>query len=401
MGFSFYSLLLASAGLFVAPLSQEFGWSRTLLSAGPSAAAIVTALLSPAIGALIDRLGSRRIALPGLLITIAAVSGFGLATGSATQWMALWLIFGVVSGLIKSTAWTAAVLGVFKGSRGLALGLTLSGAAISQTGVPPLANWLIEQFGWRAAYMWLALGWGGLTFLCCLFFFFDARDRRKRSSKSSNIESAQARLLQEEPLAGLTPRQALVDTALWRVAISNFIVMALTMGLAIHLFPILTDAGVTRSHAAWLLSMAGIVGIMGKLMTGFLLDRFRPNWIGGLTLGTAAAAFLLLMYGVRSPVLIVIAMLVNGYAAGTKTQITAFLTASYGGMRSFGAIYGVMAALMALATGIGPLAAGMTYDLAGSYSLFLLIGAIGCAFGGALMISMPVYPGWKSSSEPA
>ncbi|MET0269038.1 MAG: MFS transporter, partial [Sphingomonas sp.] len=203
-----------------------------------------------------------------------------------------------------------------------------------------------------------------------------------------------------EPVAleGLTSRQALRDSALWRVGISNFVVMALTMGLTIHLFPILTEAGVSRASAAWLTSLAGIAGIAGKLATGYLLDRFRPNWVGGITLGAAALAFLLLMQGIRSPALIVFAMVVNGYAAGTKTQITGFLTASYGGMRNFGKIYGVMAALMALASGIGPMLAGVTYDAFGGYGPFLAAGAAGCVFGGILMISMPRYPAWETAT---
>ena len=89
-------------------------------------------------------------------------------------------------------------------------------------------------------------------------------------------------------------------------------------------------------------------------------------------------------------------MLVNGYAAGTKTQITGLLTANYGGMRNFGKIYGVMAALMAAAAGIGPLLAGRIYDTSGGYGPFLLTGAAGCVLGGLIMISLPGYPSWHA-----
>src|SRR5690606_16944849 len=102
-------------------------------------------------------------------------------------------------------------------------------------------------------------------------------------------------------LPGLTVKEASRDWALWRVGISNFVVMVLTQGLAAHLIPILTDAGVSRTNAALLSSLAGIAAIVGKLVTGVLLDRYRPNWIGGLTLGAAALTFLFLMDGLRSP----------------------------------------------------------------------------------------------------
>lgn len=397
VGFSFFSVMIAATGIFFEPLSKEFGWSRTLLSSGPSIANSLTAILGPFFGALIDRFGSRKVVLPGLLITVTSIVAFSLANGSEVQWIALWVVFGIVAVSIKSTSWTAPVLGVFEKSRGLALGLTLAGTAVAQIVVGPLANWLIVSFGWRAAYVWLGIGWGGVTFVLCLFFLFDAHDKARRDQKEAVFEDIQTSKTQ---LPGLTTREAIRDSALWRVALSNFLIMLLTLGLQIHMFPILTDAGVSRSNAAWMLSLAGVAGIVGKLVTGILLDRYKPNWIGGLTLGAASLTFLLLWQGVGSVTLILFAIVVNGYAAGSKTQITAFLTSSYGGMRNFGKIYGVMAGLMAAAAGIGPLIAGLIYDQRGGYEPFLVVGALGCIVGGILMITLPNYPTWNSEEDP-
>ncbi|MBP6682967.1 MAG: MFS transporter, partial [Halioglobus sp.] len=285
LGFSFFSVMLASTGLFMSPLGEEFGWSRTLLSSGPSIATVMTALLGPFLGMLVDRFGTRRVALPGLVLTMASIATFSLLNGSQAQWVTLWVAFGIVSVSIKSTVWTAAVVGVFQKSRGLALGLTLSGTAVAQSVVPPLGNFLITEFGWRGGFVWLAMGWGGITLLVCLLFFFDIRARaatkRKADERAGRASAIETPAVQ---LPGLTIAEAWRDSALWRLAISNFIVMVLTMGLAIHLFPILTEAGVSRATAAWLVGLSGIAGIIGKLVTGVLLDRFRPNWVGGITL---------------------------------------------------------------------------------------------------------------------
>lgn len=395
LGFSFFSILLAGVSLFFEPLGKEFGWSRTLLSSGPSIATITTALLGPLLGALVDRFGTRRIVLPGLLLVMASVASFSTLNGSERQWLVLWGLFGFVAVTIKSTPWTAAVVGVFEKSRGLAMGLTLAGTAVAGAIVPPLGNWLIGEFGWRMAFVWLALGWGGTTFVVCLFLFFDIHDHAKRAGKAERERAAAENL----KLPGLTIPQAWRDWTLWKLAVSNFIVMLLTMGLAIHLFPILTEAGVARATAAWLTGLAGLAGIVGKLVTGVLLDRYKPNWVGGITLGVAAVAFALLMEGIRSPALIVIALLVNGYAAGTKTHITGYLTASYGGMKNFGAIYGVMSSLMALASGLGPALAGWVYDEMGGYGPFLLAGAIGSALGGLIVVTLPAYPKFTEVEE--
>lgn len=400
VGFSFFSVLLAGTGLFMEPLARDFGWSRTLLSAGPSIATAVTAVLSPFYGALIDKFGTRKMALPGILVTIVSVAAFSFANGSAAQWILLWLIFGLVSTSIKSTVWTAAVAGVFSQGRGLALGVTVAGTAVAQTLVPPVGNFLIEEVGWRGAFVWLALGWGGLTFLVCWLFLFDVHDRTKARLRREG-SGGQGEAPVAVNLPGLTTAEAWRNTALWRVAISTFIVMLLTIGLGIHLFPILTEAGISRENAAWLTSLTGIAGIVGKLVTGVLLDRYRPNWIGGLTMGVTAIAFFLLIDGIRSFGLIIFAMLVNGYAAGTKMQICGYLTAGYGGMKNFGKIYGAIAALVALASGLGPVLAGLIYDIAGGYGPFLVVGAIGCVIGGSLLVSLPAYPRWEDKKPEA
>ncbi|MDE2595645.1 MAG: MFS transporter [Sphingomonadales bacterium] len=391
-GFSFFSIMAAASGIFIEPLSKEFGWSRTLVSSGMSISALISAILSPFYGLVIDRKGTRLFALPGLALTMLAMCGFAWLTGSPWQWTALWLIYGVISVSVKSTVWTTAVAGVFDRGRGLALGITLSGTAFAQMVTPPLANWLIATQGWRMAYVWLGLGWGGLALLLCWLFLFDAHDRGK-----ARVEQG-GKAHDSTLLPGLTLAQALRDTALWRIGISTFIMMVLTIGLMVHVFQILREAGVSRENAAWLSSLSGFFGIVGKLVTGWLLDRFRPNWVGGLTLGATALAFAFLMDGIRSPWIIACAMIVNGYSAGTKIQIAGYLTTRYGGLKYFGTIFGVMAAAIAAGSGLGPVFAGKIYDSAGGYGPFLLIGTIGSAFCGLLILSLPKYPVWGSSS---
>lgn len=396
LGFCFFSVMLGTTSLFMQPVTQEFGWSRTLFASGVSIATFTTAILSPFLGIIVDKWGARRLALPGVVLTIMAITAFGLTNGTVWMWVALWLFFGAASACIKSTVWTVSVLGVFEKSKGLALALVMSGTALSQVFVPPMSNWLIGEFGWRQAYVWLGLSWGIPTLLMTWFFFYDLHDVAARQRAKQAADEATAAAVN---LPGLTVPEAARDWALWRIGISNFVVMVMTQGLLAHLVPILTDAGVSRTRAALLMSLSGVAGIAGKLITGVLLDRYRPNWIGGVTLGAAALTFLFLMDGLNSPAAIVFALIVNGYAAGTKTQITGYLTASYGGMKSFGVVYGVMAACMAAASGLGPLVAGVVYDLTGGYGPFLLAGAIGCAFGGVMIVSLPGYPKWEKRKE--
>ena len=184
-GLSFSSMSVYAMGLFMEPLSAEFGWSRAQISLGLSVVALFAVPLSPFAGALIDRWGSRRLGIPGVLLTAVAFAAFSLATGSLKQWYALWVCYGLVAIAIKATVWTAAVSSVFRSSRALALAVVLSGAALAQTIAPLTAQFLIDGYGWRHAFLWMGLGWGGFVLALLVPFFFDARDHERRAYRRS------------------------------------------------------------------------------------------------------------------------------------------------------------------------------------------------------------------------
>ena len=390
VGFSFFSVPTASMGVFMEPIGREFGWGRTLLSAGMTMSAVVTALLSPVVGMAIDRWGARRLGLPGLVATAVAIGAISLASGSAVQWLLLWAFYALISISVKTTIWTAPVSAMFTAGRGIALALVLSGTAAAQAIAPPLCNWLIEAYGWRQAYVLTGLGWGGMALVLCWLFLYDRKDRER----IARPRGAAAPVVTELP--GLSIAEAWRSRALWAIAISTFVMMLLSLGLQIHQVPILTGAGISRANAAWLVSLFGVAGVVGKLVTGALLDRYRPNWIGGITLAANGLAFLFLLDGVRTPGLIVAAILINGYSAGTKLQICTYLTSSYAGLRNLGAVFGAMYSLVALGSGLGPLVAGFVYDVTGGYTPFLFAGMVGCVCCGLLVLTLPRYPDWQA-----
>ena len=277
VGFAFSSITSASTGLFMEPLGREFGWSRTLQSSGVSITAVLTMLMSPFFGVAIDRFGTRRMALAGIIGAALIISSFSLANGSAVQWIGLWVAYAFAAVMIKSTVWSAAVSSVFTNGRGLALGLTLSGTAVAQAIIPPITNYLIDSFGWRGAMVWLGMGGGAIAFLFCALWLFDGYDvaRKKRRIAEAAGEIAGPATLLDVP--GLSIPQAWRSTALWRIGISTFVMMVITIALNVHQFEILRGIGIDRTSAAWLTSIAGVMGVIGKLVTGWLLDRYHPK----------------------------------------------------------------------------------------------------------------------------
>jgi predicted MFS family arabinose efflux permease len=394
IGFLFFSAMFSSMSVLMGPISEEFGWSRTLVSAGLSISSITTALLSPFFGVLIDRYGTRRLALPGLMVSMFAIASFSLSNGSAVLWLGMWIGYAIISLSVKTTIWTAAVAGTFDKARGLALAIALAGATGAHAIMPPLANVLVEAFGWRMAFVWIGFGMGSVALVLSWLFLYDAHDRQKAANKASGGEGAD-----RPEFPGLTLAEAWRSSALWRIGISILVIMALTIGLLVHQIEILVEVGVSRTNAAWLAGLAGAVGILGKLVTGLLLDRFRGNWVGGITMTSAALAFAILLTAAQSTPLLIFAMLVNGYTAGAKLHIASYLTVQYSGMRNFGKIYGLVTSMVSLGSGLGPVLAGAIYDLSGDYRAFLIAGTVGLVLSGLMLFSLTKYPVWGDERE--
>jgi MFS family permease len=252
IGFSFMSFMTSAAGVFMGPLEAQFHWNRTQLSAGLALSPVLAILLSPFVGAMIDRFGVRRLALPGIVATALAVAAFARLSGSFAQWVSLWVLLGLCTLVIASTLWATAVAAAFVAARGLALGVTMAGAALAQVVGPPLANWLIVAYGWRAAFAGLGLGWGAIAFVLSLLFLRDVRGPSRSPPTAATAESI------GRMLPGLDIAEALGNSALWRVAIATFLILTITIAVTVHQFPIITEAGVSRGTAAWLVSLSGV-----------------------------------------------------------------------------------------------------------------------------------------------
>lgn len=396
VGMSVQPAAYYALGLFVDPLTAEFGWSRTEISVGASVAAIIHIPMAPLVGAMIDRWGVRRIAVPGTLLCGLSIAGFSLANGSSTQWIGLWVCYALAALMLKSTVWSSAISGRFEASRSLALSVALSGSALAIAIVPPLARWLIDSFGWREAWVMLGIGIGICTFIPCFLFLFDAHDDA-RSAARSRPDPVKNGFVD---LPGLSLHQAIRSIALWRIGFSTLIVLTLTSALILHKVPMLVEAGMSRASAAWLTSFSGIAGFVGTFVMGWLTDRYHAGKVGFITNALIGLGLLLMLRQWRTPDLIVISMMIVGFAGGAKLQLCAYLTSRYAGLRNYGKIFGVMASIIAVSGGAASAVGGLAYDFAGSYDL-LIISSIPMSFVAALLIlGLGPYPDWDEATPP-
>lgn len=386
VGVSFVSIAPATLGLFMEPLQNEFAWTRTQISAGMMVLALVSLALMPFAGAVVDRLGTRRVALPGLVLGALAFAAFGLMEGSLVQWFATWVAFTLATLMCGLLVFSTAVSATFTGSRGLALALVLCGAALAQALAPIVSRALIDSFGWRTAYVGLGAGWGGVAFLLCLLLFRQSRPRPVAGQPAGADATA------GNEVGGLTVKDALRSPRMYRIALATLLQTLLGAAAAVHAVPMLTSSGLTRADAASVAALLGVSSICGKLLTGWLVDRIDGAWLPALCYGGPGLAYLLLLQGTGSSAMLAAAIVILGYCSGAALQLTTYLTSRYAGLRHFGKIFGLMSMLLALGGGFGPILAGVVFDANGNYSFLFAAGIVAGLAAGLSVIGLGPYP---------
>ncbi|WP_167854983.1 MFS transporter [Mangrovimicrobium sediminis] len=394
LGMALGTVHIYSTGVFLAPLEAEFDWSRSQIMFGFTLLTFVGASLAPFVGALIDRCGPRRLALAGILMYCGFLAALSLATANLYSWWGLWMLLALGGLFTKPTMWTAAVSSLFTQGRGLALAVTLCGTGLGSALVPVLSNQLIEHVGWRSSYVALAVICLVLLFPLAYLRFTSAADDARRASST-----AAGRV----PQPGLGAKQAILSRRFAQLALAAFCITLAIIGLVMNLVPIMSDNGLGRDTAAAIAGAVGVTSIIGRLATGYLLDRLDGNLIGGLVVLAPIVTCLCFIYAPQSVPVALFAVVVLGLALGAELDVVAYLATRHFGLRSFGVVFGCIVSLWSVATGLGPLIASYVYDVSGSYqpALWLFMPLFVVASG--LLFTMGRYPEFPpvAVAEPA
>jgi MFS family permease len=378
---SFASLLVYTFGVFLKPFATEFGWSRQSISLAFGIAAMTVAACSPFLGYLFDRYPPKRIILPSLVVFGCAFASLSLLTPHLWHLYLTFVVFGIVGNGTAQMAYSRAVSTWFDKQRGLALALLMSGGAVGAMVLPPFAQWLIHEFGWRPAC--LVLGMMVLFLgLPVVAVFVRERSGFQRSAEHS--------------VSGASAGSALRSRMFWIVVVVLFCSSVSQNGAITHLSALLTDRGVSAAGGAIALSAMGAASLLGRLITGFLLDRFFAPRVSFALLSAAALGTFLLAQAHSMQVGALAAALI-GLGMGGEADITPYLLTRYFGLRSFSMLYGLTWTAYAIAGAIGPVLMGKAFDLTGSYQSFLVKLALFAWASAALMLWLPRY---RTESSP-
>jgi len=374
-----FSILLVTVGvglyappIFLVPLQDHFGWSRAAIAGGSAVAALTVGAVSPLVGVLIDRYGSRRVMTAGALVMGSAFCLFG---GIRSLWQ-LYALNVIAAIGIASVAWLpnqTLISNWFERVRGRAMGIAQAGIGFGGFAMPPLADFLISNFGWQIAFA----GLGSLVLLIVATVTLAlVRSRPEEmgllpdggprvSEEAAGDPSRENR--QEVATEGLSLAESVRTSAFWVLSLGNVLWSFGSMSIIGHLPAFLTDQGFEKL-AAGSLSMAIGCSVVGRLSFGILSDRFTKKRIMSLTLILHALAVLCL-FRVHSFWAIPAFVILFGLGLGGGSVLVPLLIGEYFGLRAFGKVLGVITISSTLGAATGPVMTGRIFDVMGSYDL--------------------------------
>jgi len=374
------SVLVLPFAVFLKPVSEEFGWTRGAMSTAPAISGIFTILATPFLGRLIDRFGFRRVMLPAFVLFALAMSSLSLM-GPDIRY--LYVVYAVASFIGTSSGplpYSKAVAAWFDKERGLALGIATSGAGFGTVVIPLVAQYLIDHYGWRSAYVGLALISGVVGCLVVALFIREPPNFRVRSGSSSVVA-----------VAGMSAREAIRHSWRFWVLATIFFIGGVTInGTLAHVVALLTDRGVTPVQAAAAFSVSGAAAVVARFVGGWCLDKVFAPYVAAFFMLVPAGGVLLLWSGAggAAPLAGIICL---GLGLGVEIDAMGFLISRYFGLRYFGEIYGWLFPAFTIGVGIGPALMGRTFDQVHTYDPMLLAFCVALVINAVLLTTLGDY----------
>jgi MFS family permease len=361
-------VMVLSMGIFLKPISNELGWQRGVLSAALFVATTVNAFSTPFLGRLIDRYGVPRVLLPSVALFAALTGCISLIDQSHALLFTLFALWGLSSAGHAQVPYVTVISANFKRGRGLALGLGMMGLGVGAMLIPPLVSHLIESGGWRNAYRELGLITLLIAFPAVALFVREPPGGRDRTSGGLPVSTGR-----KSPLPSIMRN----SYRFWGLAIAVFLLSLGINGLLGHVSPILTDRGVKPGVAAMIAGVVGISTMVSRILSGAMVDRFKPPYVAALFFSMPLIGLLVLASGTTHQAGLVAGMVAIGLGFGAEADIVGVLVGRYFNLKHFGQIFGCMAFAFAIGVGIGPWLMSASYDATKSYSTALVILGVG------------------------
>ena len=371
----------SSFGIFVIPMSEEFGWNRLTISSVAALGAIVGGAAQPFLGYAFDRVGARKVIVTSLVVVGLATAALGLTF----NFIFLLLVFGFVTSISNSGAALArgALLARwFVRNRATVVSVGAVGTSAGSLLLVPFAMFLLQATGGNWRITWAALGLIILVLAVPLGFLFIRDDPSKVGLKPygehdpSEDAAADRSRHRRGPLEVDAWSESFRSPPIWQMSGAFFVCGFTTLIMSVHFVPYAIDIGVSPGLAATIFGVMMGLNVLGGLGSGMLADRFgRKNLL--------AAAYFIRGCGYIALLLAPSTLglwLFAGFAGMSwiaTVSLTNTLTADVYGLRALGTISGITFLCHQIGGLAGVLLGGFFYDLTGAYTLpFAIVGAM-------------------------
>jgi MFS family permease len=373
--FSFAPILVFSFGVFVKSFVKEFHSNRTQISLAFTFASVMVSVGSPLAGRLVDRYGARPVILPSIGILGLLLVSFKFISTSLWQLYVLFLSLGFIGSVTNPVTYCKVVSNWFDRRRGLALGLTMFGLGVGAIVAPPIAQRLIASFGWRSAYAIL----GGAVLVASIpVVGLLLKNRPEDVGSFPDGQTNPTHMSSSGVEEGITGGVARTTRTFWLIAAAFSLAGGAAQACVIHLVPMLSDRGITAEKAALASSALGIAFVAGRVVAGYLADRFFAPYVA-ISLFIAMAFGLVLLWVSSSVSAAFAGASLVGLGMGGEGDLMPYITGRYFGLRFFGEIYGSVFAIFTLIGAAAPFLMAVGFDRAGSYRLplsFLIVATL-------------------------
>ena len=371
----------SSFGIFVLPMSEEFGWSRFTISVVAAIGAIVGGAAQPILGYLFDRVGARKV----ILTSLVAVGLSTAALGLTFNFIFLLLVFGFVVSISNSGAALArgALLARwFVRKRATVVSVSAVGTSVGSLLLVPLAMYLLQATGGNWRVTWAVLGLIILVLAVPLAYLFIRDDPSKvglrpyGEADRSKDGAADRSLEQRGPLEIDNWSESFRSPPMWQMSGAFFVCGFTTLIMSVHFVPYAIGQGVSPGIAATIFGVMMGLNVVGGLGAGMLADRFgRKNVLASAYFIRGCGYIALLLLPPTLGIWVFAAF--AGFSWIATVSLTNTLTADVYGLRALGTISGITFLCHQIGGLSGVLLAGLFYDLTGSYTLpFAIVGSM-------------------------
>lgn len=357
-----WGVLFYSFSVFLSPMEAEFGWSRAAITGAFSLSLLVMGVSAYPVGSWVDRRGGRRLMTLGSVLAALLVAAWS-QTQTLWQFYLVWLGIGLCCAMVLYDAAFIVIAQWFAARRGTALAIITFAAGLASTIFLPFSDWLLRQYGWREAVLWLSILLAVVTVPLHALVLRSSPEGMGLQPDGGAAHDSDAA---PRPRFGIDVRGAISGRTFWLLTLAFGLLALSASAVRLHFIPFLIDVGISPTVAAYAAGMIGVTQVVGRVFFASIERRITRAALLVGVFAVQAAAMAVLLAG-QSLALIWGFILGFGAAQGMATLVRPAILTDLYGISHFGRISAIMGLFLVLCQTTAPFVASVVYDVRGDY----------------------------------